>query len=75
MPLPEPSRTQVTYRTLVVQRSPMNLVAAFSSVALALSEGEGNFSGSRTLVGIAIVLTVLALVIGIGVLLDGRARS
>lgn len=54
----------------------MNLLASVSSVALvALSEGDGGYSGSRTLVGVAIVLVVLAVVIGLGMVLDGRARS
>ena len=32
-------------------------------------------SGSRTLVGVAVVLAILALVIGLGVLLDRRAKA
>jgi hypothetical protein len=52
--------------------------ALFSSSvlnALAFIEGEVADSGERTLIAIAIVLAILAVVIGIGVAMDRRARA
>ncbi|HEY1690568.1 MAG TPA: hypothetical protein VGG39_00315 [Polyangiaceae bacterium] len=55
-----------------------SLGAPFSSSvlnALAFLEGEAADSGERTLVAIAVVLAILAVVIGIGIAMDRRARA
>jgi hypothetical protein len=44
-------------------------------MALPLAVGGCDEAGTRTLVGVAVTLVVLALVIGIGMLMDRGARA
>jgi hypothetical protein len=60
----------------MLERSPMNLPVPFVALALQLSEStDGTDSGSRTLIGTAVILVVLAAVVSVGVMMDRRARS